>query len=160
MKWNNLTLPFSTLFNFCVIVQVTVSQICLFIITINFLLIYVHTYQYLCYIIVKFWQIFFLLGSRSLKSHHGHLQSLGRPWMHANKTGERKLLQQLHSFCMQTQQKNLCLQTQNYTFAFIRCFYPKRLTESHWVYIYIYIQSIHFFVCVFPGNWTHNLLRW
>ncbi len=33
-------------------------------------------------------------------------------------------------------------------YAFSRCFYPKRLTNSSYTY----------FVCVFPGNWTHNLL--
>ncbi len=38
-----------------------------------------------------------------------------------------------------------------YIYAFSRCFYPKRLTV---------LQAIHFLsVCVFPGNWTHNLLR-
>ncbi len=35
-----------------------------------------------------------------------------------------------------------------YIYAFSRCFYPKA------------IQAIHFFlsVCVFPGNWTHDIL--
>ncbi len=39
-------------------------------------------------------------------------------------------------------------------YAFSRCFYPKRLT-LHSVYNYYYFLS----VCVFPGNWTHDLLR-
>ncbi len=38
-----------------------------------------------------------------------------------------------------------------YIYAFSRHFYPKRLT----------VHSGYTFksVCVFPGNWTHNLLR-
>ncbi len=37
-----------------------------------------------------------------------------------------------------------------YIYAFRRCFYPKRLTLH---------PGYTCFVYVFPGNWTHNLLR-
>ncbi len=41
----------------------------------------------------------------------------------------------------------------SYIYAFSRHFYPKRLI--------VFTQAIHLFwsVCVFPGNWTHKLLR-
>ncbi len=37
-----------------------------------------------------------------------------------------------------------------YIYAFIRCFYPKRLTVLFRLYMFLS-------VCVFPGKWTHNL---
>ncbi len=42
-----------------------------------------------------------------------------------------------------------------YMYAFSRRFYSKRLTFR----LYVLYTGYTFFVCVFPGNLTHNLLR-
>ncbi len=47
---------------------------------------------------------------------------------------------------------NNCNKFYIYIYAFSRHFYPKRLTVHSG---YTFFLS----VCVFPGNWTHDLLR-